>query len=603
MSGPIQDSPAPLASRELVLRLLREHVRPYAPRLALAAVLMALVAGATALNAWLMQPVLDQVFVGREINMLYLVAGAVLAAAVIKGVATYYQGTIMQGVGLEIVAEVQARLFAHLMRADLAWFHETSSGRLISSFLVDTNALREAVSRALTGMAKDALTVVFLVALMFWQDWRMASVAFVVFPLAAFYIRKFGKRMRRASTTAQEQSGSLTALLAESFQGVRLIKAYGMETPASGKARTAMFDRLVTVMRIVKTRALTSSSMDSLGHIAVAAVILYGGLEVIKGVTTPGTFFSFITALLLAFQPVRSLATLNAALQEGLAAAQRVFALLDAAPTIVDAADAKPLGVSGGAIRFDDVSFAYGAGGPVLRGVSLDIAAGTTLALVGPSGAGKSTLLNLIPRFFDPDQGRVLIDGADIRATTLASLRGAIALVSQEATLFDDTVRANIAFGRPGATDEAIIASAKAAAAHDFIAALPAGYDTVVGESGVKLSGGQRQRLSIARAMLRDAPILLLDEATSALDSESERQVQAALQTLMKGRTTVVIAHRLSTIVEADRIVVLEGGRLVEQGRHAELVSRGGLYARLWALQGAEEGGSAASRAAGRPGR
>jgi subfamily B ATP-binding cassette protein MsbA len=572
----------------LLARLLREQVRPHGARLALAALLMAVVAGATAANAWIMQPVLDSVFVGKDARMLYLVAGGVLALALAKGVATYFQGVLMQGVGLGIVADVQSRLFAHLMRADLAWFHDVSSGKLVSNFLVDANLLREATSRALTGLAKDFLTLIALVAVMFWQNWELSLIAFFVFPLAGAFTRRYGKRMRKASTVAQEQSGTLTAMLGESFQGNRLIKAYGMEERESMRARAAILARVGSTMRLVRIRGVSSSAMEALGYVAVAAVIFYGGLQVIDGRTTPGTFFSFITALLLAFQPMRSISTLNAALQEGLAAAERIFALLDVRPDVLDAPDAKPLALAGGSVTFENVSFAYKDGTAAISGMSFAVPAGTKAALVGPSGGGKSTALNLIPRFFDPTGGRVTIDGQDVRGATLASVRGAIALVSQEAQLFDDTIRANIAFGRPGASEAEIERAARLAAAHDFIRELPRGYDTMAGETGVKLSGGQRQRIAIARAMLKDAPILLLDEATSALDSESERQIQGALEALAKGRTSIVIAHRLSTVVDADRIYVIDGGRIVEEGRHGELVERGGLYARLWALQGAE---------------
>jgi len=580
------------------MRLLREQVRPHWPRLALAMALMAVVAGGTAANAWIMQPVLDHVFVGKDIRTLYLVAGGVLAIAVVKGFAGYFQGVVMQGVGLRIVAEVQSRLFAHLMRADLAWFHEVSSGKLVSNFLVDANLLREATSRAVTGLAKDTLSLIALIGVMFWQNWELALAAFFVFPIAGGLTRRFGKRMRKASTVAQEQSGTLTAMLGESFQGNRLIKAYGMEERESARARGAIWARIGSTMKLVRIRGASSSAMEALGYVAVAAVILYGGLQVIEGRTTPGTFFSFITALLLAFQPMRSISTLNAALQEGLAAADRIFALLDVAPKIADRPGAKAVQVSAGAVAFERVSFSYQDGTVALADIDIVVPAGNKVALVGPSGGGKSTALNLVPRFFDPTAGRVLIDGQDIREATIASVRGAIALVSQEATLFDDTVRANIAYGKAGANEAEIVAAAKAAAAHDFIQELPKGYDTMVGEAGVKLSGGQRQRIAIARAMLKDARVLLLDEATSALDSESERQIQAALDMLARGRTSIVVAHRLSTIVDADCIYVIDGGRVVEQGGHAQLIERGGLYARLWALQAAEEPSAEAARRA-----
>ncbi len=576
------------ASHILVARLFRAHLRRHLGRIVVAMGCMALVGAATAANAWLIEPVLDKVFVAGDASLLVVVTLAVLAIAVLKAGATYAHSVVMNHVGQRIIAETQVEMFAHLMRADLAFFHDTSTGRLISSFLYDANLLREAVTKAIAGIAKDSLTLAFLVGLMFYQDWRLAAATLLVFPPAAIAMRNLGKRTRKASTATQEETGHLGALLKEALEGVRLVKAYGMEDYETGRARTAVERRLKQMLKVVRARAAASPITEMLGAVAVAIIILYGGYQVIEGSTTPGTFFSFVAALFLAYQPLKSLANLNTALQEGLAAADRIFTMLDLEPTIGDRPGAQALEVARGEIRFEDVSFSYRGDVPALEDVSLEIPAGHTVALVGPSGAGKSTVLNLIPRFFDAGGGRVVIDGVDVREVTLASLRGAMALVSQEATLFDDTVRANIAYGRPGAGDDDIVAAARAAAAHDFITALPEGYETVVGEHGVKLSGGERQRLAIARAMLKDAPILLLDEATSALDSEAERQVQTALARLMRGRTTLVIAHRLSTVLDTDRIYVLEQGRVVEWGSHAELVARGGVYARHYALQFAD---------------
>jgi subfamily B ATP-binding cassette protein MsbA len=396
--------------------------------------------------------------------------------------------------------------------------------------------------------------------------------------------------MRRVSANTQAEIGQLTTLLSQTFQGARLVKAYGMEIYEEDRA-AGLFERLFgLVERAARTRSRAAPMMETLGGAAIAVVILYGGHQVISGARTPGAFFSFITALLLAYQPMKSLANLNASLQEGLAAAQRIFQVLDVEPTIRDLPGARALSVAGGEIRFDQVRFGYAPGAVALDGITLTVPAGHRVALVGASGAGKSTILNLIPRFFEVEEGAISIDGQDIRAVTLASLRAAIALVTQEVTLFDDTVRANIAYGRFGTADAEIEAAARAAGADAFIRALPEGYDTQVGEHGVRLSGGQRQRIAIARAMLKDAPILLLDEATSALDSESERQVQAALHSLMRGRTTLVIAHRLSTVQSADLICVVDRGQIVESGRHAELLAHGGLYARLHAMQFADAG-------------
>ena len=575
----------PMSSRALVARLYRGHIRRHLAKLSFAAFCMVLVAAATAANAWLMEPVLDEIFLERNADMLVLVPLAVLGIALIKGVAGYLQGYIMAAVGQRIIADVQIDLFGHLMRADLAYFQQTTSGRLVSNFLNDANLLRDAVSKALTGIAKDSLMLAFLVALMFHQDWRLATVTFIIFPIAILPVRNLGRRARKASTETQERTGRFSAILTETLQAARHIKAYGMESYESARAREAIEARLRAIYKVVKTRAAASPIMETLGGIAVAAVIYYGGSRVIAGETTPGTFFSFMTALVMAYQPMKSLANLNTALQEGLAAAQRLFVMLDIEPEIKERAEAPALQLTGGEIRFEDVTFVYADGKPALKNIDFVVPSGRRVALVGSSGAGKSTLLNLIPRFYDPTSGRVLIDGQDIRTANLSSVRANIGLVSQEATLFDDSVRANIAYGKPGAADDDIERAARAAAADTFIRAIDGGYDGLVGESGARLSGGQRQRIAVARAMLKDAPVLLLDEATSALDSESERQVQDALATLMEGRTTLIVAHRLSTVIDADIIHVIDQGRIVESGSHAELIARAGVYARLYQTQ------------------
>ena len=402
-------------------------------------------------------------------------------------------------------------------------------------------------------------------------------------------ILRLGRRMRKVTANTQEEMGLFTTLLEQTFQGIRVVKAYGMEEYE--KSRIAgIVNRIFGLnLKSARTRALSSPIMETLGGVAVCIVIIYGGYRVIEGATTSGAFFSFIMALLLAYEPMKRLANLNASLQEGLAGAERMFKLLDTEPAIHEKPDAVDLGSVKGHIRLEDVRFSYGPGKAALDGLTLEVPAGKRVALVGASGAGKSTILNLIPRFYDVDEGRVTIDGTDVRDVTFASLFGGFALVSQEITLFDDTVRANIAYGRAGAEEDEIIEAAKNAAAHDFIVDLPDGYDTMVGEQGIKLSGGQRQRLAIARAMLKNAPVLLLDEATSALDTESERQIQAAMDKLMQGRTTLVIAHRLSTVTGADLIYVINKGRVIEQGTHVELMVRGGNYQRLYNLQFAEE--------------
>ncbi|MBX6323206.1 MAG: ABC transporter ATP-binding protein [Rhodospirillaceae bacterium] len=600
-------SPTPLADRStrlLVGRLVRDYVRPHLWRLAVAAACMAVTAGATAALAKQMEPMLDQVFAEADEVRLHSLAFTVFVIFVVKGLADYGQQVLINHVGQRVVADLQIGLFAHLVRADLAFFHDNPPGNLVSRFINDTNMVRDSVSTVVTNVGRDLLTLVFLVGLMVYQDWLLSLVAVVAFPLAIVPSVRVGRRMRRVSRTTQEQRGELTAILDEGFQGARQVKAYGMEDYEARRATSRIEQVFRLTVTAARTRAALSPLMEALGGCAIVGVLLYGGHMVMYEGKTPGAFFSFVTALLLAYQPVKRLAQLNTTLQEGLAAADRVFHLMDLEPRIVDKPGARPLMVRGGAVQLDRVGFRYDTGAdgpPALDDLSIDIPGGATVALVGASGAGKSTVLNLIPRLFDVSAGAVRIDGQDVRDVTLASLRGSIALVSQDTLLFDDTVAANIRYGTPRAGPAEIIAAAKAANAHDFIAALPQGYDTPVGPRGVKLSGGQRQRIAIARAMLRDAPILLLDEATSALDTESERQVQRALARLKQGRTTVVIAHRLSTVVSADRIFVLDKGRLVEFGTHAELLARGGAYARLYALQFAREE-DVAPAAGGSPG-
>jgi len=586
------------SSWALMKRLIRDHVRPYWRQIIGAVLCMMIAAAATAALAQVIEPVLDRIFIARDRDMLLLIPLAVLAISVIKSVATYGHVVIMAWIGQRIIADLQIKAFTHLMRLDLAFFHDTASGKLISRLTNDVNAMRSAVSTTLTSIAKDSLTLLFLIGVMVEKDWRLALFACVMIPLAVFPIVRAGRRMRKVTDRTLVELGLYTARLNEAFQSARHIKAYGREDFESARTATLVESVLKLVFKGQRVRAATPAIMEALGGVGLALVVGYGGLQVIDAKLTTGEFFAFVGAAMIAYQPMKSLANLNLNLQEGFAAAERVFNVIDTEPAIRNRSGAIALQPKGGSIRFADVSFAYGTDKPALSHVSLEVTAGRTAALVGPSGAGKTTVLNLIPRFYDVDQGAVFIDGVDVRAATLESLRRQIALVSQEAVLFDDTVRANIAYGRLEAGTDEIETAARGAGAHEFIAGLPQGYDTVIGEHGVKLSGGQRQRLLIARAMLKNAPILLLDEATSALDNETERQVQVALKALMKGRTVLAIAHRLSTIQDADVIHVIEGGRLVESGSHHQLLARGGVYARLCAAQRAlEPGGQVGLRA------
>ena len=576
-------------SNTLVRRLVRDQLWPQRKRILLTFLCMVLVAGTSAGMIYLLKDVVDQVLISRDREMLYLLPGAIIGLALISGIAGYFEAVNMEVIGHRMVANLQSAMYRGIIRADLQFFHDNSVGNLIARFINDANLLRYSMAKALTGLVKDSLLVIFLLAILVVHNWSLAFLTIFVFPLALYPIVRIGKRMRKISRNTQVETGDLTTLLDETFQGARHVKAYTMEERESERASEAIERVFSLTRKAARVQAISRPLMETLGGIALACAILYGGLLVIEGTMTTGELASFMAALLGAYKPMKNIANLNATLQQGLAAAQRVYSVLDLQSHVTDADNARSIGDVRGEIRFEDVHFRYTDKSKALNGIDLQVDAGMTVALVGPSGAGKSTVLNLIPRFYDVESGRVTIDGQDVRDITLHSLRSNIALVSQEILLFDDTVRANIAYGKPDATDEEIFQAAKDAGAAEFISQFPDGYDTHVGGRGAKLSGGQRQRVAIARAMLKDAPILLLDEATSALDTETERVVQSALSRLKQGRTTVVIAHRLSTIVDADSIFVMEDGRILEAGTHAELIARGGAYAKLYAMQFASD--------------
>ena len=573
-------------SIKLVKRLIKEHVRPYFGKMFIAAICMAIVAAATATNAWLMQPVLDEVFLNKNTQLLLLVPIAVMTIAIVKGLASYGESIFMEYSGERIISDVRYRLFSHLMNADLNFFHKNSSGKLISRFTYDVGLLRASVSTALTGIAKDSMTLIFLVALMFYQDWFLAIIAFFVFPAAVLPILYIGRRIRKISTSTQTEIGSFASLLSQIFQSARYVKAYTMQKYEKRRAKKIVEDLFNLIYKSVRIRSRTRPILESLGGIAIALVIFYGGSKVISGATTPGTFFSFITALLMAYQPLKRLANFNVNIQDGLAAADRIFNLLDQKPEIMDTPNSKEYMHKKGEVEFKKVKFSYGSKTlHALNKIDLKIPGGRTVALVGKTGAGKSTILNLIPRFYDVKNGEILIDKKNIKNYKIDSIRRKIALVSQEVTLFDDTIRSNIAYGKPNCTEKQLHEAAKKADAHEFITSFKNGYKSLVGEHGIQLSGGQRQKIAIARAILKDAPILLLDEATSSLDSDSEKDIQKSLKKLMKNKTTLVIAHRLSTILDADLIYVIDNGKVLEKGNHKTLMKNKGLYSRLYKLQ------------------
>ncbi len=573
----------------LVKRLFNDYVRSYKFYIAMAVICMVFAAATTAANAWIMQPVLDDVFLDKNKDMLMILPIAVLIIAIVRGFSEFGQSVLMLLVGQRTIGDIQKDMYASLMKADLSFFHNNPSGNLVARFISDVNRLRHSVTTTLTGIAKDTLTLIFLVALMFYRDWELASIAFLIFPLAIYPITRIGRMMRKISAATQNKIGEFSTLLNQTFQGSRQVKAYGMEGYEGERARDYIDEITRLIFKSSRRSTILRPIMEALGGIAVAGVVLYGGIKVIDGETTPGTFFSFLTAFFLAYRPLKSLAGLNTVLQDGLASAERLFRILDIEPKIQDRDNSKTIENVKGTIEFKNVEFAYENKDYILKKISLLIPRGKKIALVGPSGAGKSTILNLIPRFFEVEKGQVEIDGIDIKEIKIGSLRSSMALVSQEINLFDDTIRSNIAYGKLDSSEEEIIAAAKKSASHDFITKLPNGYNTTVGEHGVKLSGGQRQRIAIARAMLKNAPILLLDEATSSLDTESERYVQEALLELMKNRTTLVIAHRLSTVINADTIYVIDSGKIAESGTHFELLKNEGVYSRLYTQQFAEQ--------------
>ncbi len=575
-----------------IFKRLLQLAKPHTLRFLAAMACMLVVGVTTSALAFLVKPALDEIFLKRNADMLKLIPLAVIGIYLVKGTCNYFQTVLMNFIGQRIVADLRAELYRKIQLQSLAFFTKHPTGVLMSRITNDVGYIQGAVSEAVTALLKDSFTLLCLVVVIFYRDWQLAIVAMFVFPLAVYPIAKFGQKMRQIATRAQVTLGSLTSLLQETISGTRIVKAFGMEAHEN-KRFSVENERLFRLsLKSISINAVSSPFMEFLGGLGISAIIFYGGYQVIHGQSTPGTFFSFLTALIMLYEPVKRLTNVNNTIQQGIAGAERVFSIMDLVPDIRNRPDAVPLPRISREIEIRNVTFRYEEA-PVLKNITLRIRTGEAVAFVGMSGGGKTTLVNLIPRFYDVTTGMILIDGQDIRNVTVESLRGQIAIVTQQTILFNDTVRNNIAYGDISKTEDQIVEAAKAAHAHDFILRLPKGYETVIGEQGTKLSGGERQRISIARALLKNAPILILDEATSSLDSEAEIEVQDALENLMKGRTTLVIAHRLSTIRNADRIIVLVNGEIREEGTHETLLSRHGEYSRLYNMQFMENGRNA----------
>ena len=578
---------APLKPRgdwAIIRRLLRDYLGNQRTLLVLGILCMIITAAMTGLMAGLINPAIKRVFLLKHADQFLIVPLEYLGVIVVRAISGFGEQSITSTVAERISADIQRDMFRSQIRLDIGGLNAVHSSEMISKFLYDTTLLRNAITRGILAMGREILTLVAMLVVMVWNSWQLSLISILLLPPVVWVINKISRSLRKSSTRGMEETGTLSKSLTEALTGRRIVKAYNLEDHATQMANARIANRLRYLLKAVRARSAAVPSTDMIGGLAAALTFAVAGFMSLHGTLAVNQFFAFLAAMLLAQQPIRNLSQLQTVSSEGLSAANRIFAVIDAKPQIFDKPNAKPLVMAqkGGAVRFANVSFRYNSDAPALNGITLDIRAGQKVALVGPSGAGKTTVFNLLLRFHDIDGGAITIDGQDIRDVTLESLRNHIALVTQEPFLFDETIAENIAQGRRDASREDIVSAAQAAAAHDFITAQQDGYESQVGEGGLKLSGGQRQRIAIARAMLRDAPILLLDEATSSLDTESEKLVQEALTHLMEGRTTIVIAHRLSTVLDADCIYVFDRGRVVESGTHAELLAKSGLYARLY---------------------
>ena len=568
---------------QILSRLFKDSVKPYSLKLSSSFFFMIITALSTGLTAWILDPAIKMIFLDKNTQMLTIIPIAIIITLLIKGISTYWQTAILTDVGQRIIADTQIKMFSKITYSDLAWVQKNHSGKIISNFLYDVTLLQDSVSNSLANGVRDILTLICLIAVMYYQDWRLATVSLIAIPLVALLSKKLGKRMKKASTEGQVETGILATLLSENLDGTRVVKAYQQEEREIQKVSLSIYKRMHLIIKGIKTRAAASPFSEFLAGFGIAAALYYAGVRGIQGELALNEFVSFLGAMMLSFQPLKRLSAISTSIQDGFAAAVRIFNLMDQESYIKEADNANQLAITNGKIEFKDVSLSYENNKNLaLSSISLIIEPGTTTALVGPSGAGKSSCLNLIPRFYDPSNGSIEIDKQNIKHLTLDSLRSCISLVSQEPKLFDVSIKENISYGNMSASYNEIVDASKSAAAHEFIMSLPNQYETIVGEKGFSLSGGQKQRISIARAFLRDAPILLLDEATSSLDNESENLIQIAIKKLMQNRTTIVIAHRLSTIIDANKIAVFDSGKIAEIGTHQELIKSNGIYSNLY---------------------
>ena len=568
---------------QILSRLFKDSVKPYSLKLSSSFFFMIITALSTGLTAWILDPAIKMIFLDKNTQMLTIIPIAIIITLLIKGISTYWQTAILTDVGQRIIADTQIKMFSKITYSDLAWVQKNHSGKIISNFLYDVTLLQDSVSNSLANGVRDILTLICLIAVMYYQDWRLATVSLIAIPLVALLSKKLGKRMKKASTEGQVETGILATLLSENLDGTRVVKAYQQEEREIQKVSLSIYKRMHLIIKGIKTRAAASPFSEFLAGFGIAAALYYAGVRGIQGELALNEFVSFLGAMMLSFQPLKRLSAISTSIQDGFAAAVRIFNLMDQESYIKEADNANQLVITNGKIEFKDVSLSYENNKNLaISNISLIIEPGTTTALVGPSGAGKSSCLNLIPRFYDPSNGSIEIDEQNIKHLTLDSLRSCISLVSQEPKLFDVSIKENISYGNINASYNEIVDASKSAAAHEFIMSLPNQYETIVGEKGFSLSGGQKQRISIARAFLRDAPILLLDEATSSLDNESENLIQIAIKKLMQNRTTIVIAHRLSTIIDANKIAVFDSGKIAEIGTHQELIKSNGIYSNLY---------------------